>query len=539
MGSFFSGLIQGYGQTALTRQQNEQKREDAGKLAEMNALGIAIDSGRLTDEGFQAAIGRIEELSDTRSKKGAESPLRSVLTKLRGQVPKEKRYQPESLDQAVQKSPGAQASATARQAQEGPLPMQQPGGPQVAPPGSTGPAARPRAFLTQQEVQNRAFSSWRQREELQHQNKMEEIAAGRAGEPKTLDQAWIDAIHKEKGRDPTSEEITARYAAERTKPIDDLINEAITASLAGNKDIADKLFSTAQQAAAAKKAPPNPNMFNLIAAANRGDPEAKKNLDTYFAFQKDLAKSRGAGYGLGRAMYQLGSYQGEDGAVTTMSNLDAINAIRSGRNLTPMGRPAFKDVTSAQRMVSESGPAIKEVRDNIGAFDNQSDRIIFGRILANTPMVPGQEESWIGSVANQALTAGLSDQGKKEMVRLQRLSDTVGTLRQALGMPSTNSMTALTLALIPGPSTPDSKVAADRLDQLQQMIDNAVQIPTIRPLIRAQTKTGGGGPAPTAGKLPRGTGKRIDRATAQKYLDAAGGDPDKAMELARQNNWKF
>ena len=41
--------------------------------------------------------------------------------------------------------------------------------------------------------------------------------------------------------------------------------------------------------------------------------------------------------------------------------------------------------------------------------------------------------------------------------------------------------------------------------------------------------------APAA--LPNGGGKPIDKATAQKFYDAAGGDPKKARALAQQNNW--
>jgi len=38
--------------------------------------------------------------------------------------------------------------------------------------------------------------------------------------------------------------------------------------------------------------------------------------------------------------------------------------------------------------------------------------------------------------------------------------------------------------------------------------------------------------------LPDGGGKVIDRATAQKFYEAAGRDPDKARDLAKANHWK-
>ncbi len=44
-------------------------------------------------------------------------------------------------------------------------------------------------------------------------------------------------------------------------------------------------------------------------------------------------------------------------------------------------------------------------------------------------------------------------------------------------------------------------------------------------------------PAP-ANALPNGGGKAIDKATAQRFYEAAGGDPKKAREMAQKNGWK-
>jgi len=40
------------------------------------------------------------------------------------------------------------------------------------------------------------------------------------------------------------------------------------------------------------------------------------------------------------------------------------------------------------------------------------------------------------------------------------------------------------------------------------------------------------------GTLPKGNGKTIDKATAQEFYKAAGGDPKKAQKLAEDNGWK-
>jgi hypothetical protein len=156
MGSFFTALVGSYADTTRAREQAEQKREDDAKQAEVKALGVAMDSGRLSDEGYEAAINRIEELSGTKSKGDKQSMLRTVLTRLRGQVPQNQRYQGAgTLDQQVAASPKAQLSASATQAQGEPLPMQQPGGKQVTPTGFSQQNAQPRAFLTEQQIADR------------------------------------------------------------------------------------------------------------------------------------------------------------------------------------------------------------------------------------------------------------------------------------------------------------------------------------------------------------------------------------------------
>lgn len=44
--------------------------------------------------------------------------------------------------------------------------------------------------------------------------------------------------------------------------------------------------------------------------------------------------------------------------------------------------------------------------------------------------------------------------------------------------------------------------------------------------------------APGGAVLPRGNGAAIDKATARKFYEAAGGDPAKAQKLAEDNGWK-
>ncbi len=52
-------------------------------------------------------------------------------------------------------------------------------------------------------------------------------------------------------------------------------------------------------------------------------------------------------------------------------------------------------------------------------------------------------------------------------------------MRSVLGLQATDSAMALTLRLMPGASTPNSKYAGQQLDTLDQMINQAVNIPAL------------------------------------------------------------
>lgn len=76
--------------------------------------------------------------------------------------------------------------------------------------------------------------------------------------------------------------------------------------------------------------------------------------------------------------------------------------------------------------------------------------------------------------------------------------------------------------------------ANKRLAKMGYQIDNQGDVvetgQTAQP---AQTQSG------TASNIPNGGGKRLDRTTAATILKAAGGNKDKAREIAKKNNWKF
>jgi len=328
----------------------------------------------------------------------------------------------------------------------------------------------------------RAMEQYKQKVDIDTASKIAEAQA-KGGDIKTTDEQWLKSFKDEHGREPSTTEIEAHQVGKTEKPIDAEVLRGIKMAEDGDLNGAQKIFAAVQQGAGAKKGPGNTgtSLMAVVNRANGGDAQAQKDLKTYMDMQKELSVSRGQGYGMGRAMYQIGAYVDPNTQqVIALSNYDAIQRIRAGENIVPSGRLPASMIAGAQRLVKESGPAIKEVRDNLKAYDNPGDRAIFARLMtaAGKPAY-GDESRWLGNILNQTATENLSPEGKNLVVRLARLNETIGTLRQTLGSPATDRSMALMLGLLPGPSTPDSKMAGDMIDQLEQNVTNAVEIPAL------------------------------------------------------------
>jgi hypothetical protein len=292
----------------------------------------------------------------------------------------------------------------------------------------------------------------------------------------TIDERWYAAKKSELGREPSSSEIEAHQVGKSLKPVDQHIQKGMDLMEKGDKEGAAKEFQIATTGAQARKSTA-PSMMDVIHRANAGDPEAAKDLHTWVKMREDIADE----YGKGRAMYNMGSYMDKDGHIIPLSNLDAVQRIRNGELLIPSGKMSAQQITMVQRMQKEATPAMDEVNKYIGSYDNKEDRLIFAQILKNAGAPPsGQEAGWMHGVLTQALSQKLSPDGKLLTVRLRRLADTMGTVRSALGLPATEQAMSLTLSMIPGPGVPDSKFAKDVMDQLNQTVTNALEVPALR-----------------------------------------------------------
>lgn len=260
-------------------------------------------------------------------------------------------------------------------------------------------------------------------------------------------------------------------------PIKQTMTEAKTAFDAGDIDTYTKKIQEAKNLSAATKTAPS-NEISLILKANNGDADAQKALDVLQGNRMKLMQARGAAMGQGR-LYQLRNYMDpETGETTSLTGFDYLQQKQAGRNFIPVGQLGQDKVIAVQQLQSEANPALKAVRDNLGAFDNAGDRAIFARVMkqAGNP-AHGDEASWMGNVMNQALKEGLSPQGQRLAVAEGRMAETLGRMRSVLGLQATDSAMALTLRLMPGASTPNSAYAKQQVDTLDSMINKAVEIP--------------------------------------------------------------
>jgi hypothetical protein len=312
---------------------------------------------------------------------------------------------------------------------------------------------------------------------------------------KNLDTKWYETKTAEDGHAPTAAEIEAHQQNKALKPIDQHIQKAMDAAEAGDWKTADAEFKIAHQGSESKRISP-PNVWELIQKANAGDPAAKQALAKDVAMRKEIAGA----YGAGRAMYNMGNYINQQGEIATMSALDAATKIRQGLQWTLIGGLGSQQLVQMQRLQTEGYPAAAAVREYTKAFDNPSDRRIFARVMANPPQDEDGFIPWAKASMDQALKSSgeLSPDGRKLVVRMKRLADTMGTLRSALGLPSTEASIHLMMQLMPGANTPDSAMANDIMDQLEATMQNAVDIPMYKKMKANPKVMSGSDPIPNA-----------------------------------------
>jgi hypothetical protein len=299
-------------------------------------------------------------------------------------------------------------------------------------------------------------------------------------------QSHIDAI--DAGADPLKELAGAQKdleaAAVKAAPSGSTLNrlQAKAAEQAQNGDMAGQA-ETLKEISDIQKAmkQSTPTMWGTIAGAQQGDPDAIARLRMYQDMQKQLVQERGLAFGQGRLFALQNAWI--DGVPTVMTGFEVLQAKKEGKDVTIGGALNAQTRIAYQQLYAEAGPALKNVGQDIKAFDNQGDKLIFARALAGAGQAErGDEGAWFRNVFSQVLKgdSGLSPEGRKLAVDLARLGETMGRFRGVAGLQATDSAMAITMGLLPGPTTPDSAYAKMQLDALSQMIQQAGGIPAMR-----------------------------------------------------------
>lgn len=329
-------------------------------------------------------------------------------------------------------------------------------------------------------------------------------------------------------RDPTGQKTLTlpSFLAEKAFPayIAAQSRENVAATNAGSREnVANIQGTTARDVAktradaATALAQNRPSMTRWVQTINdqNSTPEqkdlAEKNIKLMHGLQMQQQEARGRSFAYYRGLYQWQTvYDPESGQTRPAQGWEVAQAQQQGKPFTASGRLSAKELLAVQQLSSEATPAINKVRTNLSAYDNDRDRAIFARVIhdAGIPRY-GQESGWMGNVIDQALKEGLSPQGQALARDLSRLNETVGRFRTVMGAPSTDTQMALAMAMLPGPSTPNSAYAKGQLDNFDDMVKLAVGVP----LLSGGGKGRGGKPT-TDGAQPKAN-KRFNPATGQ------------------------
>jgi hypothetical protein len=315
--------------------------------------------------------------------------------------------------------------------------------------------------------------------------RIESMKRGAAKEFQAPIQSHIDAITA--GADPMKELAAAQKdletAAIKAVPGGSTINRLqakYTEQLSGGdvQGAQDTLKQIQEIQKATKQQ--SPTMWSTIAGVQQGDPDAIARYKVYMDSQKELVKERGLAFGQGRLFGLQNAWV--DGVPGVMTGFEVLQAKREGKDVTIGGPLNAQTRIAYQQLYQEAGPALAAVESHIKAFDNGTDRAIFAKVLqhAGQPNA-GEEGMWFRNVFSQVLKSdGLSQDGRMLTADLARLGETMGRFRGVAGLQATDSAMALTMALLPGATTPDSEMAKYQLSSLRSMITQAGGIPAMR-----------------------------------------------------------
>lgn len=316
------------------------------------------------------------------------------------------------------------------------------------------------------------------------------------GRPKSLQEQYEEATTDEQRSALLDKSSKWAQSTHKLSPLQQAQQDYEEALKGGNQQAITQTRSVLDKMNEGTAKPGAPTYWKLRMGALHGDPDAIQALKEDEAMQEARLRARGMAFGQGR-LYQMRTYVNSQGQEEDMTGFEYERRKTAGEQLTPSGRLSANTITAYQRFRNEAYPALTGVEKDLGSFDNPTDRAIFAKIMksAGTPE-HGQEFPWMQNILKQALAEGLSEQGRDLTINLNRLAETMGTLRASLALPSTEQSMLLTLGLLPGPGTPDARYARSQLSNLRSIIDQASNVPIMQGA--SPQGKGSGGPPPGA-----------------------------------------
>lgn len=284
----------------------------------------------------------------------------------------------------------------------------------------------------------------------------------------TLGSAGIKAQTAEKVQNLKNEGNLDVVNAKKT-PVNQVLQEAQDAYTKGDMDTYNAKLKQAGQMSSATSKPGKDNEISLIQKALGGDKDAA-------AAYKQLQQGRMQVRAVSATMRPMNFYDPNLQRNVTMSAAEAERRQQAGESLIPSGAVPANTILQMQRAQTAIPNAVDDVSKSLGAWDNAGDRAIFAKIMKENPM-GSDPAGWFTNVTNQALTSGLSPEGRDAVVKLRRLNESLGTLRAISGLPSTAGSMVATAALLPGPTTPDSKMAKAQLEQIKTLVQQETGVP--------------------------------------------------------------
>ena len=242
-------------------------------------------------------------------------------------------------------------------------------------------------------------------------------------------------------------------------------------------DGARKLMDQAHQGYLASKEPTQ-TMNYWIHQLVTGTPEekaiAKTEIDKSVGLQMAMLQNRGMAFGMGR-LYQYtddDGVMGPKGATVVLNGFQLDEQMRaSGGHFTLVGPISPNIMLGVQQLLGKNKGIFDSLRQDMGVWDNATDRAIFAKVMRANPEVAGMDVTTLGVWLDQNLTGQLSTQGQRYMRNLLIGAEVLGTSRRLTGQPATGITTQLILAMLPGEKTPGKQYGLASLDALTNYLD--------------------------------------------------------------------